>query len=97
LPRPRSSMSGQSSAFSHSHSASMSSVLRETDADNNSDGSSVATPVGRRMTLDKTGIPTPSGIPRRQSAGRRTSLGVGDTDMPPPARLRKMSQVEESF
>ena len=98
LPRPRSSMSGQSSTFGHSHSASMSSALRETDADNNSDSSSVATPVARRMTLDKSGIPTPSGIPRRQSAGRRTSLGPVDTDMgPPPARLRKMSQVEESF
>jgi len=97
LPRPRSSMSGQSSSFGHSHSASMSNALRETDADN-SDSSSVATPVARRMTLDKTGIPTPSGIPRRQSAGRRTSLGLVDTDMgPPPARLRKMSQVEETF
>jgi hypothetical protein len=96
LPRPRSSLSGQSSAFGHSHSASMSGTLRETDTDNSD--SSVATPLARRLTMDKTGIPTPSGIPRRQSAGRRTSLGFVDMDMgPPPARPRKMSQVEESF
>ncbi|KAF2251612.1 hypothetical protein BU26DRAFT_240386 [Trematosphaeria pertusa] len=96
LPRPRSSMSGQSGGYSHSHSISLSSNLRDAEADTHSDGSSSVTPVARRMTLDKSGIPTPSGIPRRQSAGRRTSSGL-EGDMGPPARPRKMSEVQESF
>ncbi|KAI4667371.1 hypothetical protein J4E85_004189 [Alternaria conjuncta] len=88
MPRPRSSMSGHG----HSHSLSMS--RRDTDA--NSDGSGVSTPMGRRLTLEKTGIPTPSGIPRRQSAGRRASNNMDNGDMAPPARPRKMStQAEE--
>lgn len=94
IPRPRSSMSGQS-GHSHSHSVSMSNAsLREGDPD--SDGS-VATPVARRLTIDRTGIPTPSGLPRRQSAGRRVSSGL-DGDMgPPPTRPRKMSEIGESY
>ncbi|PVH96741.1 nuclear distribution protein nude [Periconia macrospinosa] len=92
IPRPRSSMSGTH----HAHSMSLSSSVREDgDPDHNSDGSTAATPVARRMTLDKTGIPTPSGLPRRQSQGRRTSSGLGDGGMGPPARPRKMSEVEE--
>lgn len=98
LPRPRSSMSGQSNL--HSQSMSLSGSVREdADADysNNSDGSTAATPVARRMTLEKKGIPTPSGLPRRQSHGRRTSSSIGgdSVPMPPPARPRKMSEVEE--
>jgi hypothetical protein len=70
--------------------------LREADTGSNSDGSNVATPVARRLTLEKSGIPTPSGLPRRQSAGRRTSAGFGETgDMAPPARPRKMSTYSE--
>lgn len=94
LARPRSSMSGQSSAHGHSQSLSMS--LREAETSSNSDASSMATPVARRLTLEKSGIPTPSGLPRRQSAGRRTSAGVVDGgEMGPPARPRKMSTYSE--
>jgi hypothetical protein len=97
IPRPRSSMSGQSGSHSHSHSVSLSGAMRD-DPDGLSDGSSSATPVGRRMSIDRSGIPTPSGLPRRQSAGRRTSSELAMHGMgPPPARPRKMSQVEESF
>ncbi|KAF1971050.1 hypothetical protein BU23DRAFT_199057 [Bimuria novae-zelandiae CBS 107.79] len=98
IPRPRSSMSGQSGARSHSHSMSLSSNVRD-DPDALSDGNNSVTPVARRMSVDKSGIPTPSGIPRRQSGGgvRRASSGMGEHGMGPPARPRKMSQVEESF
>jgi hypothetical protein len=91
IQRPRSSLSGISG---HSHSQSLSMSLREVETGSNSDGSNVATPTARRLTLEKSGIPTPSGIPRRQSAGRRTSSGI-DGDMPPPARPRKMSTYDE--
>jgi hypothetical protein len=94
IQRPRSSLSGISGGHGHSQSLSMS--LREADTGSNSDGSNVATPVARRLTLEKSGIPTPSGLPRRQSAGRRTSAGFGETgDMLPPARPRKMSTYSE--
>jgi hypothetical protein len=92
IQRPRSSLSGVSSGHSHSHSFSMS--LRESDTGSTSDGSNVTTPVARRLTMEKSGIPTPSGIPRRQSAGRRTSAPYAE-DMPPPARPRKMSTYDE--
>jgi hypothetical protein len=93
IQRPRSSLSGISG---HSHSQSLSMSLREVDTGSNSDGSNVATPTARRLTLEKSGIPTPSGIPRRQSAGRRTSSGLVDGgDMLPPARPRKMSTQNE--
>lgn len=94
LPRPRSSMSGTSSGHGHSQSLSMS--LRDSEAGNNSDGSNVATPVARRLTMEKSGIPTPSGLPRRQSAGlRSSSAGFDGGDMGPPARPRKMSTYSE--
>lgn len=94
IPRPRSSMSGNSSGHGHSQSLSMS--LRDGEGGNSSDGGNVATPLARRLTLDKSGIPTPSGLPRRQSAGRRISAGFGDSgDMGPPARPRKMSTYNE--
>ncbi|KAH7081136.1 nuclear distribution protein nude [Paraphoma chrysanthemicola] len=93
MQRPRSSMSGISG---HSHSQSLSMSLRDVETGSNSDGSNVATPLARRLTLEKSGIPTPSGIPRRQSAGRRTSSGFVDSgDMGPPARPRKMSTYSE--
>lgn len=91
IQRPRSSLSGISG-----HSQALSMSLREVDTGSNSDGSTVATPIARRLTLEKSGIPTPSGIPRRQSGGRRTSSGLEGGDMLPPARPRKMStQAEE--
>jgi hypothetical protein len=96
IQRPRSSMSGHSSGHGHSQSFSMS--MRGSDVDNSSDGSGVSTPMGRRLTMEKSGIPTPkSALPRRQSVGRRTSSTVVDGgDMGPPARPRKMStQAEE--
>jgi hypothetical protein len=99
IPRPRSSLSGHSGGHGHSHSMSISGSLRDADTDNMSDGSSSVTPIARRMTMDKTGIPTPSALPRRQSAGRRTSSGMGDGDssMGPPARPRKMSEIGETY
>lgn len=92
IQRPRSSLSGISG---HSHTQSLSLSLRESETGSNSDGSSIPTP--RRLTLEKSGIPTPSGLPRRQSAGRRISSGgMEGGDMLPPARPRKMStQAEE--
>lgn len=112
IARPRSSMSGNYASHGHSHSQplSMTSSVRERDeGDTHSDGSGagsrLATPLARRTTLDKsgiTGIPTPSGLPRRQSAGRRTSSGL-EGDMGPPerpgrhVRERKLSEVGETY
>lgn len=95
MQRSRSSMSGHSNG--HSHSQSFSQSLRDSDASTNSDGSGVITPMARRFTMDKSGIPGPSAIPRRQSGGRRASAGQ-DSDVmgPPVVRPRKMStQAEE--
>ncbi|ORY18122.1 nuclear distribution protein nude [Clohesyomyces aquaticus] len=99
IPRPRSSLSGASGGHSHSRSMSISDSLRDAETDNHSDGSNASTPLARRMTLDKTGIPTPSGLPRRQSAGRRTSAGLDGEMGPPdrPARARKMSEIGETY
>jgi hypothetical protein len=99
IPRPRSSMSGQAGGHSHSQSLSLASSVRDGDADNYSDGSSTATPIARRGTIDRTGIPTPSALPRRQSAGRRTSSSGFDGEMGPPERPRprKLSEVGESY
>jgi hypothetical protein len=94
LPRPRSSMSGQIGG--HGHSQSLSISLRDSETGSNSDTSSVATPQARRLTMEKSGIPTPGGLPRRQSAGRRASSSIVDSvEMGPPARPRKMSTYTE--
>ncbi|KAF2853839.1 nuclear distribution protein-like protein nude [Plenodomus tracheiphilus IPT5] len=95
LPRPRSSMSGIINGHGHSNSLSMS--LRDCETGSTSDGSSATTPMGRRVTMDKTGIPTPSGLPRRQSAGRRASASgfAEGGGMGPPAKPRKMSTYSE--
>ncbi|RMZ73627.1 nuclear distribution nudE [Pyrenophora seminiperda CCB06] len=93
--RSRSSMSG-----GHGHSQSFSRSLRESDTGNHSDGSGATTPLARRLTMEKSGIPMLSGIPRRQSAGRRPSANYDGGEMgPPPARPRKMSTQpeEESY
>lgn len=113
VTRPRSSMSGSYGGHGHSHSQSLSikSAVRERDADGDthSDGSGAGsrftTPLVRRTTLNKTGItgiPTPSGLPRRQSGGgtgRRTSVGVEGEMGPPerPGRQRKLSEVGETY
>ncbi|KAF2263279.1 nuclear distribution protein nude [Lojkania enalia] len=100
LSRPRSSMSGQfGGGHVHSQSMSASNAARDADADNQSDGSNAATPLARRMTLEKSGIPTPSGLPRRQSAGRRLSSGLEGDMGPPdrPTRPRKMSEIGETY
>lgn len=95
LPRPRSSMSGIINGHGHSNSFSMS--LRDSETGSASDGSSVTTPMGRRLGMEKTGIPTPSGLPRRQSAGRRFSASgfAEGGGMGPPAKPRKMSTYSE--
>ncbi|KAH8725485.1 nuclear distribution protein nude [Phaeosphaeriaceae sp. PMI808] len=93
IQRPRSSMSGISGGHGHTQSLSMS--LRDSETGSNSDGSSMATPIARRLTLEKSGIPTPSGLPRRQSGGRRASAGFDGGEMGPPARPRKMSTYTE--
>lgn len=57
--------------------------------------SEIKTPIGRRSTMERTGIPTPgSGLPRRTSMGRRISASM-DAGMGPPVRPRKMSTYEE--
>ncbi|KAF2464341.1 uncharacterized protein BDR25DRAFT_272062 [Lindgomyces ingoldianus] len=99
IPRPRSSLSGASGGHNHSRSVSISNSLRDAEGDNHSDGSNASTPLARRLTLDKSGIPIPSGLPRRQSAGRRTSSGLEGDMGPPerPARSRKMSEIGETY
>lgn len=55
----------------------------------------IKTPVGRRSTMERSGIPTPgSAIPRKASVSRRTSASM-DYGMGPPVRPRKMSTYEE--
>jgi hypothetical protein len=91
--RPRSSMSGSFAAstssisrgeiprsstpgprLGHGHSQSVSNIARSEDGDL----SSLYTPFNRRTTLEKgSAIPTPSGIPRRQSGGANVILGSG--------------------
>ena len=90
--RPRSSISGSySTAHGHSHAASVSGIEEKDDR--------FSTPTPRRSLIGKldlvegSGIPTPTGIPRRQSGGallksygtpmastRRTSSGMGHKD-----------------
>ncbi|KAF1357634.1 hypothetical protein EJ07DRAFT_167534 [Lizonia empirigonia] len=77
----------------HGHSQPLSLSRSETGSDR-SDESEIKTPLGRRLTMNSD-IPTPgSGIPRRQSVGRRISASM-DGGMGPPARPRKMSTYEE--
>ncbi|KAI9776266.1 MAG: NADH:ubiquinone oxidoreductase [Geoglossum umbratile] len=107
--RPRSSIGGNYASI-HGHSASVSGI-EEKDL-------GFSTPTSRRSTINKSdlaqgsGIPTPSGIPKRQSGGpigfglvmtpgaRRTSSGLGlrdiEGDMGPPIR-RKLSGVGETY
>lgn len=100
LARPRSSMSGTMHSQSHGPSMSFSMSVRDGETGGHGDeGSNLATPTSRRLTMEKTGIPTPTGLPRRQSGGRRISAsGFGFVDsggMGPPAKPRKMSTYSE--
>ncbi|KAF4556028.1 putative nuclear distribution protein nudE [Elsinoe fawcettii] len=101
--RPRSSIGGNySSVHGARHGASSSISESRTETDSN-----LSTPTGRRTTLDKSGIPTPSS--RRQSGGlapsavgRRASqtfaLAQKEGSMAPPLeRPRKASGLGETF
>lgn len=78
----------------HGFSKSLSISRSETGSDKSDEGE-IKTPLGRRLTIEKTGIPTPgSTVLRRQSVGRRISASM-DSGMGPPARPRKMSTYEE--
>lgn len=111
--RPRSSIGGSfsSSVHGHGHSQSVSGIdLNGIDLDEVRE-MEFSTPSRRGSAMgfrdDGTGIPTPSGLPRRQSGGgtvlsRRTSGGLGE--MKPPlsskmaaGRERKLSEVGESY
>lgn len=92
----------------HGHSQSVSGMYSFTSASNSvtsDEEGSFITPLARRTTLDKglSAIPLPSGLPRRQSGGprRQSNVGLdggGGGDMPPPAtRIRKLSEVGETF
>ena len=113
--RPRSSLGGSYGGHSLSASVNGSSTQQSSTIEEKELGFS--TPTSRRNTLTKseigTGIPTPSGLPRRQSggvvtnlsmtpSGRRTSSGLGRREdeggeMRPPSRLRKLSGVGETY
>ncbi|KAF2221697.1 NUDE protein [Elsinoe ampelina] len=101
--RPRSSIGGNySSVHGVRHGASSSISESRTETESN-----LSTPTGRRTTLDKSAIPTPSS--RRQSGGlnnpavgRRASqtfaLSQKDGSMAPPLeRPRKASGLGETF
>ena len=77
----------------HSHSQSYSMSRSETGSEDGEE--EIRTPIGRRSTMERSGIPTPgSGLPRRISVGRRISASM-DGGMGLPVRPRKMSTYEE--
>jgi hypothetical protein len=112
--RPRSSLGG---TYGHSFSASVNGSSTQQSSTTEEKELGFSTPTARRNTLTKsetgTGIPTPSGLPRRQSggvatnltmtpSGRRTSSGMSRREeeggeMRPPSRLRKLSGVGETY
>jgi hypothetical protein len=86
-PGPRSGTPGPRMGHGHGHSQSVSGISRSEDGEMNP----FLTPINRRTTLEKgSAIPTPSGIPRRQSSGanvmlgsgRRSNIGLGDSTGP---------------
>lgn len=92
--RPRSSLSGNHPAM-HGHSTGVGGISEDV---------AFSTPTARRTTLGKdaggTGIPTPSGLPKRQSIGvatgsMRQSIGLGT--MAPPERRKKLEDYGETF
>jgi hypothetical protein len=111
-PGPRASTPGPRSGtpgprLGHGHSQSVSGMHSFSSASNSvtsDEEGSFVTPLARRTTMDKglSAIPLPSGLPRRQSGGprRQSNVGLegGGGDMPPPAtRIRKLSEVGETF
>ena len=108
---PRSSVGGSyASTRGHGHSASVS-HLNNHDFDESVEyGDSLTTPTPSRRTtlaLESSGIPTPGGLKKRQSAtgtglvGRRISSGPAIGDMGPPVERRggtkKLSGVDETY
>jgi hypothetical protein len=92
-PGPRSGTPGPRLGHGHGHSQSVSGISMSEDGESNP----FMTPVNRRTTLEKgSAIPTPSGIPRRQSGGanvmlglgpgRRSNIGLGDSTGPAAVR-----------
>jgi hypothetical protein len=94
-PGPRSGTPGP--RLGHGHSQSVSGIGWSEDGEL----SSFITPLNRRTTLEKgSAIPTPSGIPRRQSGGanvvlgtgrRQSNVGLGDSIGPGTARPQSRS------
>jgi NUDE protein, C-terminal conserved region len=96
-------------AYSNSTSGRSSAFGERTNDEDNDD--SITPTALRRSTIEKggiTGIPAPTGIPRRQSGGgtgiptlgRRQSSGTGVGEMRPPSshgRSRALSGVEETY
>ncbi|KXL47082.1 hypothetical protein M433DRAFT_64689 [Acidomyces richmondensis BFW] len=116
--RPRSSLSGNyasvhSAPRSHRPSASVSETFRQTvteSGDAMAGSIAPATPACRTTMERVSALPTPSGLPRRQSGGiqqpktirQRTSTGFGSEggsggEMRPPPSRRKMSDVGETY
>lgn len=113
--RPRSSMGGNfgtvsATPRSHRTSASVSELRRKAVESEDSGLAAIPQTPSRRTTLEKTGLPPPSGLPRRQSGNevptlRRTSGGIPDRqkkvsgggEMKPPPSRRKMSDVGETY
>ncbi|KAJ4359000.1 NADH:ubiquinone oxidoreductase [Ascochyta clinopodiicola] len=88
----RTSLNRHPSDYGHAQSLSL--TRSETGSDKSDEGE-IKTPLGRRLTLERTGIPTPgSGLSRKTSSGRRISASM-DGGMGPPVRPRKMSTYEE--
>ena len=88
----RQSLNRHPSDYSHAQSLSIS---RSDTGSEDGDESEIKTPIGRRLTMERSGIPTPgSALPRRTSVGRRTSASM-DGGMGHPVRPRKMSTYEE--
>ncbi|KAJ8108911.1 hypothetical protein OPT61_g7843 [Boeremia exigua] len=88
----RQSLNRHPSDYAH---AQMQNFSRSDTGSDDGEESEIKTPIGRRSTMERSGIPTPgSGLPRRTSMGRRISASM-DGGMGPPVRPRKMSTYEE--
>lgn len=112
-PRPRSSVGGNYATIhgsrGHRPSSSVSGIRSLHGLYGSSQASeendAAATPTSRRTTLDKSALPTPTALPRRQNGGAavqkslssRKSTGFGDGEMRPPPSRRKMSDVGETY
>ncbi|KAH6644370.1 nuclear distribution protein nude [Boeremia exigua] len=90
----RQSLNRHPSDYSHGRPQNLS---RSDTGSDDGEETEIKTPIGRRSTMERTGIPTPgSTIPRRTSVSRRVSASMdGGMGMGPPVRPRKMSTYEE--